>query len=142
MLSRIDNKLFKYDLKGEKLLSLKKTPKSFTSMQKTPTGYMGYMSNWIQDPNAPFNVWLMNKELEITRHYFEIDNISQNRSHADGYAFSKYCNTFYYITPVDYHIYVIGNGNTEERYQYDLGNYQISDNLKAEMLNDEGVRSW
>lgn len=140
VLSRIDNKLFKYDLKGEKLLSFKKTPKSFTSMQKTPNGYLGYMSNWIQDPDAPFNVWLMNKELEITGHYFEIDNILQSRSYAKGYAFSKYCNTYYYITPLDYHIYVFENGNVEVKYQYDLGNYQISDNLKTEMLNDERRR--
>lgn len=137
VLSRVDNKLFKYDLKGEKLLSITKTPKSFTSMQKTPNGYLGYMSNWIQDTDAPFNVWLMNKELEITGHYFEIDNILENISHADGYPFSEYCNAYYYITPIDYHVYVLENGSMEEKYEYELGNHQITDNLKAEMLNDE-----
>jgi len=137
VLSRIDNKLLKYDQKGEKLLSIKKTPKSFTSMQKIPNGYVGYVSNWIQDLDEPFNVWLMDENLEITEHYFEIDKILQNRNHADGYVFSQYNDTCYYITPIDYNIYVANNDYVGKKYLYDLSKYQITDNMKAEMLDDE-----
>ncbi len=140
IVSRVDNKLFKYDLRGEKLLAIQKTPKSFTSMMKTDNGYMAYMANWIQDPEEPYNIWLMNENLEIREHFFEIDKTLGSRSHSDGYVFSVYRDIYYYITPMDYHIYVIADDHVEAKYSFDLGRLQLPDVSKAEIMNDDKRR--
>ncbi len=140
IVSRVDNKLFKYDMRGEKLLAIKKTPKSFTSMMKTDNGYMAYVANWIQDPEEPYNVWLMNENLEIREHFFEIDKIGESRSPSAGSVFSNYRDMYYYITPMDYHIYSVTDGQVEVKYSFDLGSLQWPDVSKAEMRNDDKRR--
>lgn len=136
VLSRVDSKLLKYDLVGERLVSVMKTPKSFTSMQKTSFGYIGYMANWTQDPNAPYNLWMMNNELEIIDCYFEIDEMSRDRSYGDGYPFSAFSGALYYITPCDYYIYSFNKNKVDKNYRFDLGKYEIPVSMIPDLFDD------
>ena len=61
VLTRMDKKLFKYDLRGEELLVIEKTPKSFSSMKKMGKGYMANMGNYSEDMTKRYNLWLLNE---------------------------------------------------------------------------------
>ncbi len=140
IVSRMDKKLFKYDLRGEKLRVIEKTPKSFTSMMKTDKGYMAYMANWVQVPTEPYNVWLMNEEMKITGSHFEIDKTWEGQYSSSGSVFSVYGDRCYYITPLDYNIYSLTDGQVEAKYKFDLGPLEWPNVPESDILNDNKYR--
>ncbi len=136
VLSRIDNKLFKYDLSGEELRVIEQMPKSFTSMNKSDKGYIAYMGNYGQDETKPYNLWLLNENLETTDYYFEIDKIWESRNIMGISVFSDYKKMSYYITPMDYNIYKITDKGIEIKYTFDLGKMQWPKVNEADITND------
>ncbi|NLB79627.1 MAG: 6-bladed beta-propeller, partial [Clostridiaceae bacterium] len=139
IVSRIDNKLFKYDLRGENLVAIEKIPKSFTSLIKIDKGYVGYMNNWSQDPKEPYNVWSMNNKMELTGHYFEIDKAWGSRG-IDSDVFSNYRNNYYCIMPMDYNIYSITTEDLEVKYSFDLGSFQWPNVSESEIQDNDKRR--
>lgn len=137
ILSRMDRKLFKYDLKGEELRVIEKTPKSFFSMKKIDKGYMAYMGNFSEDMTKRYNLWLLNENLEITDHYFEIDEKWESIMSAGGSDYSTYKDMSYYITPMDFSIYLITDGEVKTKYTFDLGKLKWSKEVNVESLNQQ-----
>ena len=140
VLSRMDKKLFKYDLRGDELRVIEKTPKSFSSMKKTEKGYMANMGNYIEDMTKRSNLWLLNENVEITDHYFEIDEMWESRYSKGGSTFSDYKDMNYYITPMDYNIYMITDRGVNIKYIFDLGKLQWPKITKADVTNDKKLR--
>ncbi|RNC63308.1 6-bladed beta-propeller [Proteiniphilum sp. X52] len=137
IVSRIDKKLFKYDLKGEELRTIGKNPKSFTSMRKMDKGYLAYMGNYSEDRTKPYNLWLLNENLKTVDHYFEIDKIWEGQYSTDGAVFSAYKNMYYYITPRDYNIYVIENNKLTTKYNFNFGKWSLPKINETDVVNEK-----
>lgn len=136
LLTRMDKKLFKYDLRGEKLRVIEKTPKSFSHMKKMGKGYMANMGNYSEDMTRRYNLWLLNENLETTDYYFKIDEIWESRNSKGGYMFSEYKGMNYYIAPMDYNIYLITDNEVKIKYVFDLGKLEWPKITKTDVTND------
>lgn len=140
IVSRVDEKIFKYDSRGEELKGIIKTDKPFTSITKMNKGYIGYMGNWIQDKQKSSNLWILDKNLKPKAHYFEIDESWESRNHNNGYPFSNYNDTYYYTTPMDYNIYEITDESVLIKYSFDLGEMQWPNTSSVDIKNDNKRR--
>lgn len=121
IVSRMDRKLFKYDLRGEELRVIENTPKSFTYIKKFNKGYMAHMGNYSEDKTKPYNLWFLDENLETTNHFFEIDEMWESQLSTGGSVFSEYKDMHYYITPMDYNIYEITDNEVKIKYTFDVG---------------------
>ena len=62
LLSRIDEKLLVFDVDEYRLVKTIRLPKAFVKMVSLENGYIGYMGNYSQDKNQPYNLWAMNSD--------------------------------------------------------------------------------
>ncbi|GHT52465.1 hypothetical protein FACS189440_22000 [Bacteroidia bacterium] len=120
IISRIDKKILKYDLDANHFAGIEKLPKSFTQFNKTEQGYVGYMGNFGEDSNKRKNVWTVSDKLELENSFFEIDETWESINLGGGSVFSNYEDKTYYITPMDFNIYMINN-SFSTAYTFDLG---------------------
>ncbi|MDH6343628.1 hypothetical protein M2480_002386 [Parabacteroides sp. PFB2-12] len=121
IVSRADQKILKLNLAGNILYEVKKTAKSFTSISKTNEGYVAYMGNYSQDKEYPYNLWRLNEHFDPIEYHFEIESWQEGHYSSNGYAFSSYKGNNYYITPGDFNIYSLSDGQIKVAYSYDLG---------------------
>jgi hypothetical protein len=121
VVSRIDKKILKYDITGNRLLEVKKTPKSFTRLSKMKDGYVGYMGNYGEDGKMPYNIWTMSPDMKLENHFFDIARTWESIKLGDGSVFSTYNGNTNFITPMDYNIYHIEKDRVTVPYTFDLG---------------------
>jgi hypothetical protein len=130
IISRIDKKMLKYDLDGNRLIKINKLPKAFTRVAKTENGYIGYMGNYGENSDA-YNVWVMSDSLKLLDSHFKIDPSWESRSFSDGTVFSSYKNQVYYIDPMmDYNIYRMMDSVLSVPYSFDMGSTTWPDDAK------------
>ena len=65
IVSRIDKKLFVYNMSGEQLLEVRKLPKSFLSVTKRDGFFAAYMGNFAEEAKQPYILWTMDKDLKF-----------------------------------------------------------------------------
>ena len=75
-------------------------PKAFVKMVSLENGYIGYMGNYSQDKNQPYNLWAMNSRYEIESQYMKIDSRWESKM-ASIHSLSTYQDSLYYIAPTD-----------------------------------------
>jgi hypothetical protein len=121
IVSRVDKKILQYNLDGTRMTGVKKTPKAFTGLSKTGNGYVGYMGNYGEDREKPYNVWTMSPALKPEQTFFEIDKTWESINLGGGSVFSEYGDNINYITPMDCNIYTIGKEEITVPYSFDLG---------------------
>lgn len=104
LLSRIDEKLLVFDVDEYRLVKTIRLPKAFVKMVSLENGYIGYMGNYSQDKNQPYNLWAMNSRYEIESQYMKIDSRWESKM-ASIHSLSTYQDSLYYIAPTDFNIY-------------------------------------
>jgi hypothetical protein len=121
--SRIDRKLLIFDKDGGEVLEQKQLPKAFSTITPTDSGCVGYMGNWGEDHEQPYNVWFMDDNFEIEDWSFPVPEGWESTGYANGSIFSSYGNNTYYIIPQDYNIYSLEKGDIKIPYKFDFGKY-------------------
>ena len=96
LLSRIDEKLLVFDVDEYRLVKTIRLPKAFVKMVSLENGYIGYMGNYSQDKNQPYNLWAMNSRYEIESQYMKIDSRWESKM-ASIHSLSTYQDSLYYI---------------------------------------------
>ena len=137
IVSKSDKKLFIYNLSGDKLLKIEKTPKSFISMEKMNKSYLAYMGNYSEDFNQPYNLWLLNRNLEITNHFFKIDKMLESTTHSSFVPFSKYKDMYYYISPNEFYVYSISDKEVNTKYTFDVGDLKWPKDIDIDKLSEK-----
>jgi hypothetical protein len=140
LLTRIDRKLFKYDLEGENLIRIESLPKSFTSMLKSVDGYIGYMGGYFEDPNNPNDIWLLDENYKPIESCFSIDDTSKGQS-IEGYSLSSFDSNFYFIKKGDFNVYSINDADQSIKYFIKMNGKERSEQAEgANMIaNDNYV---
>jgi len=130
IVSRYDKKLLTYDLHCGKLKSVRKLPKMFSAMQKTPTGYMGYMANYTEDKTHPYNFWILNDSLKTQAGNVKISPMMESRYNSDRPAFSEYCGVSYGVCQRDFNVYKFYNQHYTCMYHMDFDGLQLPDDFE------------
>ena len=137
LVSRNDRKLLVFDIAGHKLQSVKPLPKMFAAMRKTSTGYLGYMANYSEDKDHPYNFWTLDNELNLQDSYSKINPILESRYNADISALSQYGDRYDGICQMDRHIYSLDSGSHFfQPWVLDFGSLNLPEQSQAD-LNDE-----
>ena len=93
-----------FDVDEYRLVKTIRLPKAFVKMVSLENGYIGYMGNYSQDKNQPYNLWAMNSRYEIESQYMKIDSRWESKM-ASIHSLSTYQDSLYYIAPTDFNIY-------------------------------------
>lgn len=139
LLSRVDRKLLVYDRKGKRLMETKRLPKSFSSMAAIEGGgYVGYMGNFSEDKQQPYNFWTLSDALEITGQFGEILPFRESRTLPDQRVFSSFDEGVDLISEYSYAVGRIADGQTQAQplFRYDFGKYDLPEGLTKEQLDD------
>jgi hypothetical protein len=141
--TRIDRKIFKFDLDGKKLIDIQRTPKSFTSILKVKNGYIAYMGNYREDVNKPDNLWLLDNKYKPVRSCFNIDEKTTGFS-VNGCALSRYGDAVCFIRDGDFNVYSVNEGKESIKYAFEVeGQRQIDKKSGGLVSNDiEGFRNF
>jgi hypothetical protein len=121
LVSRIGNKILKYDLDGN-FITKQRAPQGFSQISKIENGYIGCMNNLIDNINKPYNVWTLSNTMELKEGFFEIDP-TWNSKNMKRLIFSNYENKTYYTTPMDFNIYCLEDNVFSIVYTFDFGKY-------------------
>lgn len=124
LLSRMDEKLLVFDVDGYRLVKTIRLPKSFVGMIPFENGYMGYMGNYSQDKDQPYNLWKMNFQYEIESQYMEIDSRWESKM-ASILPLSTYKDSLYYIAPTDFNIYRCQKKDMSVDHTVHLGKFHL-----------------
>lgn len=125
VLSRVDKKLFRYDMDGKKMLSTERMPKSFSTMLKTENGYVANMGYYEENINKPFNIWILNDDFKLVGSSFKIDKTLKSNS-IEGSVLSRFGKNIYYLKTGDYNIYSSSSDGKEKiRYSFDLKDLEL-----------------
>ncbi len=139
IVSRIDKKLFVYNITGEHQREVRKLPKSFVSVTKKDGFFAAYMGNFAEDAKQPYILWTMDKDFKLQHSYFEIPQIMKRSMPGGGSVFSNYKDTCYFIMPMDFNVYSIQENNIEVVYTFNLGGNEFPQDAK-DQLYDEAER--
>lgn len=135
ILSRHDHKLLIFDILGRNLVKERQLPKAFCLMTKVEDGYLGYMSNYSENPTKPYNVWHLDENLNITDGFMKINPATESVANNSLCPFSKYNGACYIIADYSYLVAFYGNGEFGYRYRLDFGPLNAPEITKA-MVND------
>ncbi len=124
LVSRIDQKLFEYDLEDFHVIRIRHLPKAFDQLLPWQDGYIGYMDNYGQDKRNPYNLWILDSNLQIVDREIKIADGWESTS-VGMQALSMYKDSLYYIAPTDFNIYRYADGKVEVAHRVDLGRNQL-----------------
>lgn len=139
LLSRVDRKLLVFDREGKNLIGTKRLPKSFSSMAAIEGGgYVGYMGNFSEDGQQPYNFWTLNEALELTGKFGEILQFRESRTLTDQRVFSSFDNGVDIISEYSYAVSRITDGQTEAQplFRYDFDKYNLPEGLTKKQMDD------
>ena len=123
--ARGNQKIFMWDLMGERLLRTVSVPKRFCAMAKIRGGYIGYMGNYTEDASQPYNFYILDDDMNVEKGFVEINHQTESRYNKDVTVFSTYGHTVSFV----------------QEYDYDI--YRVEDNLPYIFCSvDFGKRSW
>ena len=121
LLSRFDQKIILFTPDGGKVLEERKLPKMFGHIVPTSNGFIGYMDNYSQDPNMPYNLWIMDKSFNLQEGFLRINPQLESSILFDVSSLSVFGNIIYFKPEYVNTIYQIKDGKVSERYKLDFG---------------------
>lgn len=124
LVSRIDQKLFEYDLEDFHVIRIRHLPKAFDQLLPWQEGYIGYMDNYGQDKENPYNLWVLDSNLQIVDWKIKIAEGWESTS-TSMQTLSIYKDSLYYIEPTDFNVYRYADGKVEVAHRVDFGKDQI-----------------
>lgn len=139
LLSRLDQKIIAFSPDGKRILGERKLPKMFSHIMPTTNGYVGYMLNYSQDSNLPYNVWTMDKDFNLLEGFSPISPNLESRSNAQVNTMSGYGEAMYFKPEYTNTIYQIKDGEMSERYHLDFGEKTFPD---LSTISRENEREW
>ena len=141
--TRIDRKIMKFDLDGKQLRKVIGTPKAFTRLTQFKDRYVGYMGNYIQDCENPYNVWVLSEKMETKQKTFMIPASWNSFDLGSRYPFSSFQSDFYYTKALDYTVYQMdeADGSFFPKYRFDLGDRSWPEDAKDAQPYEELRRS-
>ena len=141
--TRIDRKIMKFDLDGKQLRKVIGTPKAFTRLTQFKDRYVGYMGNYIQDCENPYNVWVLSEKMETKQKTFMIPASWNSFDLGSRYPFSSFQSDFYYTKALDYTVYQMdeADGSFFPKYRFDLGDRSWPEDAKEAQPYEELRRS-
>lgn len=123
LLSRGNQKIYVWNLKGDKLTRTISVPKHFCSMTKTQDGYIGYMGNYTEDSSEPYNFFMLDNNMSIKKGAVKINPDTESRYNKDISVFSTSGNTVSFVQEYDYNIYRLEGDTPYIAYNIDFKNY-------------------
>lgn len=121
LLSRLDKRLLIYNSDGNKLLGTKTMPKAFCGITQFENGYVGYMGNYSEDEDQPFNFWLLDRNFNIVSHFGEINKHLESQRLLGLKPFSHLNNTLNVISEFCNDVEVVNNSDRHTAYRLDFG---------------------
>ena len=121
LLSRYDQKVISFTPDGKSVIGESKLPKTFSYIVPTPYGYLGYMQNYSQNPNTPYNLWTMDKSYCLLEGFVEISPLFESRCESSVNPMSAFDETILFKPEFVNTIYQIKDGKVDERYKIDFG---------------------
>lgn len=139
LLSRLDQKIIAFSPDGKRILGERKLPKMFSHIMPTTNGYVGYMLNYSQDSNLPYNVWTMDKDFNLLEGFSPISPNLESCYNAQVNTMSGYGEAMYFKPEYTNTIYQIKDGEMSERYHLDFGEKTFPD---LSTISRENEREW
>ena len=131
---RETQKLIMFDLLGKRIVDIKKFPKRFWRVNCLKDGYVGYMGNYPEDDDKPYNYWFLDRNMNVKHYCGEID--MRVNSHVMEYpSLSVYKDKCNGTTFLSNDIYSISSSNSTLSYHFDFGEYNVPD-FREEDLQD------
>ena len=132
---RQTHKLIMFDLLGKGIVEIKKMPKSFWRVTCLKDGYVGYMGNYPEDEDRPYNYWFLDRDMNVKQYYGEIDMRINSRV-TEASSLSVYKDKCNGTNLLSNDIYSISSSNTTLSYHFDFGEYNVPE-FNEEDLNDD-----
>lgn len=127
-----EKKVMVYDLCGKRMIEEKRIPKSFTYMAKTLNGYVGYMGNYTEDIDEPYNYFILDEQMNVVDKCCEINKDIESTVNADIYPISTYKDKCNLITEMSYDVFTVSKNQSSHYFQFDFGKY----NLPKQVIKD------
>lgn len=121
LLSRYDQKMISFTPDGKTILEERCLPKMFSHILPIEEGYIGYMQNYSQNPSLPFNIWTMDKFLNLLDGFVRINPQLESRCTGGVNTMSVYGEVVYFKPEYENIIYQIKDGKVSQRYILDFG---------------------
>lgn len=121
LLSRYDQKMISFTPDGKTVLEERCLPKMFSHILPIEEGYIGYMQNYSQNPSLPFNIWTMDKSLNLLDGFVRINPQLESRCTGGVNTMSAYGEVVYFKPEYENIIYQIKDGKVSQRYILDFG---------------------
>lgn len=138
LLSRMDRRILAFSGDGTIFKGVQKIPKMFMELIPSPGGYVGFSANYSEDRENPFNLWLLDKELQITGKEFRIDPVWESKWSSNVTVFSNFRDTVCYVPAVqNFGVYKLDGEHFSLAYSFDFGKNQIP---VADMTYDEYLK--
>lgn len=126
LLSRMDKRILTFSGDGTVFKGVQKIPKMFMELIPSPGGYVGFSANYSEDRENPFNLWLLDKELQITGKEFRIDPVWESKGSSNVTVFSNFRDTVCYVPAVqNFGVYKLNGEHFSLAYSFDFGKNQI-----------------
>lgn len=100
LLSRYDQKIISFTPDGKTVLEEIKMPKMFGHILPLANGYVGYMDNYSQNPNMPYNVWTMDASFNLLEGFVQIDSQLESSAYYDVNTLSSYGGGYIFQTGI------------------------------------------
>ena len=139
LLSRVDQKVILFSPDGKQVLGESKLPKMFGHIVPTADGYIGYMDNYSQNPNMPYNIWTMDKFFNLQEGFLRINPQLESSIHFDVNSLSAFGNTVYFKPEYDNNIYQIKDRKISLRYILDFGEKTFPGLLTVSLDKEEEI---
>ncbi|MDY3063756.1 MAG: 6-bladed beta-propeller [Bacteroidaceae bacterium] len=125
LLSRLNKKIYVYDLLGRKLLNQIELPKAFVSICKSQNNYIGYMGNYTENADYPYNYWIMDKSFNVKGNFGKINQNIESHCSRSFMPFSFFKDNLNVIYEYSNSVKTISPSNAHEinLYELDFGEY-------------------
>lgn len=126
LLSRMDRRILAFSEDGKVFNGVQKMPKMFMELVPSQSGYVGFSANYSEDRANPFNLWLLDQDLQIVGKEFRIDPAWESKWSSSVTVFSSFKDTVFYIPAIrDFRVYKLDGGHFTLGYSVDFGKNQI-----------------
>ncbi len=138
LLSRIDRRILAFSGDGKVFKGVQKIPKMFMELVPSQNGYVGFSANYSEDRENPFNLWLLDKDMQIAGKEFRIDPVWESKWSSNVTVFSNFRDTVCYVPAVqNFGVYKLDGEHFSLAYSFDFGKNQIP---VADMTYDEYLK--
>lgn len=135
LLSRADQKVISFSPDGKRILEERKLPKMFGHILPVANGYVGYMDNYSQNPNMPYNIWTMDKSFNLIDGFLPINPQFESTSFRDLNMMSVYGENLLFKPEYVNTIYRIKDGEVCGQYKLDFDDKTLPEHTSLPRVN-------